>query len=84
MHDMCKINAPRVAQTVDAQFEKRVRELRHERGLSQAEPAQRIGVSFQQVQKYERGRNRFSAARLYEVCNVMGVPMTAVFEGLDA
>jgi transcriptional regulator with XRE-family HTH domain len=50
--------------------------------MSQAELGQELGVSFQQIQKYEKGVNRISAARLYEVCQVLDVPVASVFEGI--
>ncbi|WP_172980455.1 helix-turn-helix transcriptional regulator [Tardiphaga sp. P9-11] len=81
--DPARPQSPRDPQAIDTHIGKRVRDLRRDRRISQTELGNRIGVSFQLVQKYERGRNRFSAARLYEVCNVMGVSVATVFEGLD-
>lgn len=49
-------------------------------GLTQEQLAKAIGVSFQQVQKYERGLNRLSASRLFDVCQALGVPITYFFE----
>lgn len=45
------------------------------RGLSQEKLAQVVGLSFQQVQKYERGKNRISASKLFEICRYLKVPM---------
>jgi transcriptional regulator with XRE-family HTH domain len=81
--DPARPHSPRDPQAIDTHIGKRIRALRRDRRITQTELGNKIGVSFQQVQKYERGRNRFSAARLYEVCNVMGVSVAAVFEGLD-
>ncbi len=53
-------------------------------GLSQDSLAQKIGVSFQQVQKYERGTNRISASRLYEISQVLKVPVSFFFEEVSA
>jgi len=39
-----------------------------------------LGVSFQQIQKYERGRNRVSAARLFDICKVFNVSLSSMFE----
>ena len=50
---------------VDAAIGERIRRRRTELGLTQEQLAQRLGVSYQQVQKYERGANRISASRLY-------------------
>jgi len=53
--------------------------LRLARGLSQEELGQKIGVTFQQVQKYEIGANRISAARLVDIAEALGVSVTAFF-----
>lgn len=51
--------------------------------MSQSELGEQLGVTFQQVQKYERGTNRIGASRLFAVAKVMGVPIAYFFEGLD-
>jgi transcriptional regulator with XRE-family HTH domain len=51
-------------------------------GLTQQQLAQLIGVTYQQAHKYERGINRVSAGRLFEIAGVLGVPITYFFEGL--
>ncbi|MCK5910150.1 MAG: helix-turn-helix transcriptional regulator [Caulobacter sp.] len=51
------------------------------RGLSQEALAQRLGLTFQQVQKYERGANRISASKLYEIARALEVPVAALFDG---
>ena len=48
--------------------------------VSQSELANALGVTFQQVQKYERGANRVSASRLFEICEAMHVSLTSMFE----
>lgn len=53
-------------------------------GLSQQQLAQMIGVTYQQAHKYERGLNRISAGRLYEIALVLNVPVSWFFEGLDS
>lgn len=53
-------------------------------GLSQQQMADMIGVTYQQAHKYERGINRISAGRLYEIAQVLNVPVSYFFEGLDA
>ncbi|WP_184438129.1 helix-turn-helix domain-containing protein, partial [Roseospira goensis] len=50
---------------------------------SQDSLARALGVSFQQVQKYERGTNRLGASRLFDVARCLGVPVSFFFEGLD-
>ena len=54
------------------------------KGLSQAQLAYRLGVTFQQVQKYEVGANRISTGRLFKVAAVLGVPIAVLLEGADA
>jgi len=53
-------------------------------GLSQQQLAQMIGVTYQQAHKYERGLNRISAGRLYDIAQVLNVPISWFFEGLAA
>lgn len=50
-------------------------------GLSQEELARAIGLTFQQIQKYERGANRISASRLVDICHVLKTPVDYFFEG---
>ena len=59
----------------------RVRMRRMMLGMSQTELAQAVGVTFQQVQKYEKGTNRVSASRLQQMSHVMGVPIPFFFDG---
>ena len=70
------------ANPIDAHVGARLRFLRKERGLSQTALAARIGVTFQQLQKYESGKNRLSASRLYRLASVLGVDVAAFFVGL--
>jgi transcriptional regulator with XRE-family HTH domain len=60
-----------------------IRMRRRTLGISQTELAEALGVTFQQVQKYERGANRVSASKLYEIAQKLDTPLTAFFEGLD-
>jgi transcriptional regulator with XRE-family HTH domain len=52
-------------------------------GLTQQQLADLIGVTYQQAHKYERGINRVSAGRLFEVAQVLGVPVSYFFDGLE-
>jgi transcriptional regulator with XRE-family HTH domain len=61
----------------------RIRERRVMLGLSQQQMAQLIGVTYQQAHKYERGINRISAGRLYEIARVLQVPVSYFFDGLE-
>lgn len=58
---------------------RRVRAQRLARGMSQVALARQLRLSFQQLQKYETGRNRISAGRLQEIAKVFGIPVTALF-----
>ena len=69
--------------TIDVYVGSRARKLRAMRGFSQAQLAKKLGLSFQQVQKYETGANRISARRLYELSKVFSVPPGYFYEGLE-
>lgn len=56
--------------------------LRVQSDVSQAQLARSIGISFQQLQKYENARNRVSASMLFEIGKSLGVPVSRFFEGL--
>jgi len=71
------------ANDTDRHVGARIRERRIMLGLSQQQMADLIGVTYQQAHKYERGINRISAGRLYEIAQVLGVPVGYFFEGLD-
>lgn len=67
----------------DVHIGRRLRERRVSLGMSQSELAEKLGVSFQQVQKYESGANRISGSRLWDICSVVDVPVGYFFEGLE-
>lgn len=69
--------------TPDAHVGARLRARRQEMGLSQAELGRRLGVTFSQVQKYEKGSNRIGAGRLFRLSAILGVTIQYFFEGLD-
>lgn len=66
---------------IDIYVGQRVRARRKAIGLSQSDLAMALGLTFQQVQKYERGTNRISASKLYETARCLGVPVSYFFEG---
>ncbi len=68
---------------IDCTVGKRIRQRRKSLGLSQTELAVRIGVKFQQVQKYETGVNRVAASRLWNIAEALSVPITYFFEELN-
>jgi transcriptional regulator with XRE-family HTH domain len=57
-----------------------MRENRFAINMSQTDLGAKLGVTFQQIQKYESGRNRISAARLYDVCKTLSVSLSSMFE----
>ncbi len=67
---------------VDKHVGNRLRQLRVLRGITQTALAERIGVAFQQIQKYEKGADRISAGRLWGISRVLDVPIASFFEGL--
>ncbi len=76
-----KRDETRETNEMDAHIGMRIRERRILLGLSQEKLAESIGVTFQQVQKYERGTNRVSASRLERVSKALDVPVSFFFEG---
>jgi transcriptional regulator with XRE-family HTH domain len=65
----------------DAEIGRRVRTLRLQRGLSQTKLGDNLGLTFQQVQKYEKGVNRISAGRLQKIAEVLDAPITFFYAG---
>ena len=68
---------------VDLDVGFRIRRLREEFGLSQGELAERIGVSFQQVQKYENGKNKVSLVRLCQIAAVFNTDPSSLIQGIE-
>lgn len=68
---------------VDAHVGKRIRHRRWMVGMTQQQLADRVGIKFQQIQKYETGMNRVSASRLWDIAEVLNVPIGFFFEGID-
>lgn len=69
--------------SVDAYVGSRIRLRRGITGYSQEKLAEEMGITFQQVQKYERGLNRVSASRLWKLSKILGVSVNFFFEGID-
>jgi len=72
-----------MAHPVDLYVGARLRIRRKVLGLSQTQLAEALGITFQQIQKYERGANRISASKLYEAARLLQSPVSYFFEGLD-
>src|SRR3954466_4115884 len=68
----------------DVEIGRKIRTLRLERGLSQSGLAEGIGLTFQQVQKYEKGANRVSAGRLQQIADILHVPVMFFYAGMGA
>jgi transcriptional regulator with XRE-family HTH domain len=66
---------------VDVLVGRNIRMRRQQRGLTQAELGDHLGVTHQQIQKYESGANRVGASRLDQIAGALAVPLTALFHG---
>ena len=71
------------ANPIDLHVGAKLRESRIKRGLSQEKLAEEMGITFQQVQKYEKGLNRIGASRLWDLSQVLGEPISYFYEGMD-
>jgi transcriptional regulator with XRE-family HTH domain len=71
-----------VASHTDVEIGARIRTARRERGLSQTRLGTAVGITFQQVQKYENGVNRVSVTRLCCIAEKLGLPLSYFVEGL--
>jgi len=79
---MTKPRRGRSTAAIDNHVGSRIRERRIMLGLTQQQLAEMVGVTYQQAHKYERGINRVSAGRLYQIAEVLNVPITYFYEGL--
>ncbi len=68
---------------VDVHVGKRIRHRRWMVGMTQQQLAEKVGIKFQQIQKYETGMNRVSASRLWDIAEALEVPVSFFFEGID-
>ena len=68
---------------VDAHVGKRIRHRRWMIAMTQQQLADKVGIKFQQIQKYETGMNRVSASRLWDIADSLGVTISFFFEGLN-
>jgi transcriptional regulator with XRE-family HTH domain len=76
--------ARRTPNPIDVHVGNRLRMRRMLIGLSQEKLGERLGLTFQQVQKYEKGSNRVSASRLYHMARILDVPVQFFFEDLPS
>ncbi|MFI0395221.1 helix-turn-helix domain-containing protein [Paracoccus jiaweipingae] len=68
---------------VDIHVGKRIRHRRWLIGMTQQQLAEKVGIKFQQIQKYETGMNRVSASRLWDIAHAMEVPVSFFFDGIE-
>ena len=68
---------------VDVHVGKRIRHRRWMIGMTQQQLAEKVGIKFQQIQKYETGMNRVSASRRWDIADALGVNIAFFFEGID-
>jgi transcriptional regulator with XRE-family HTH domain len=68
---------------VDVHVGKRIRHRRWLVGMTQQQLAEKVGIKFQQIQKYETGMNRVSASRLWDIATALSISVSFFFEGLD-
>jgi transcriptional regulator with XRE-family HTH domain len=78
------LDTDRAPNPVDRHVGLRIRLRRKELGVSQERLADSIGLTFQQVQKYERAANRVSASKLWEMAQALDAPVGYFYDGLDA
>lgn len=69
----------KVGDPIDVRVGQRIRAYRLSRSMSQEALGSRVGVTFQQIQKYERGTNRVGSSRLLKIARVLDVPVSALF-----
>jgi transcriptional regulator with XRE-family HTH domain len=74
---------PRAPNSIDIAVGRNVRIRRLAKGLSQKQLGTRVGLTFQQVQKYEAGANRIGSGRLVRIAKALDVPVATLFESVD-
>jgi transcriptional regulator with XRE-family HTH domain len=72
------------ASEIDAYVGMRMRRRREALGVSQGRLGRHLGLTFSQIQKYEKGTNRIGAGRLYQIAGFLGVAPSHFFEGVDS
>jgi transcriptional regulator with XRE-family HTH domain len=78
-----QIEQSKPSHPIDVHVGLQVRLRRCEIGITQSKLAASLGLTFQQIQKYERGANRIGASKLYEIAKCLDVPISWFFEGLS-
>jgi transcriptional regulator with XRE-family HTH domain len=80
---MARTKAKQGPDPVDIIVGANVRRLRNQRGLSQSALAEALGMTFQQVQKYEKGTNRIASSNLVHIARTLGVVVSTLFAGVE-
>ena len=78
----CPMNEQKKPNPVDIHIGSRLKRRRDEQGMSQDTLGAHLGISFQQIQKYEKGTNRLAASRLFEIAEILKTPLAYFFDGL--
>jgi len=68
---------------IDKKVGQNLVKLRQFRGISQEDVANAVGVTFQQIQKYEKGKNRISVSRLWQFSHVLRIPVEEFYDGIE-
>jgi len=74
---------PKATTSIDVELGRRLRALRKTGGLSQEQLGEKIGLTFQQLQKYEWGKNRMSVARMVQIAAALDQPASIFIDGLE-
>lgn len=80
LHSSFSLSRKSTSQEVDSCVGQRIRSRRQELRMSQEQLAALLGITFQQIQKYEKGINRVSASRLWDISRTLDVPVSYFFE----
>lgn len=72
---------PKPPHPIDVHVGERMRMWRTERKISRITLGEAVGLTHQQIQKYEKGTNRIGASRLQQICSVLEIPVSFLFEG---
>jgi len=78
---MSKQKTKGLASDIDVRIGALLKQYRKKAGFSQEKLAEALGITFQQIQKYENGVNRIAAGRLYEMSNILNIPVQSFFAG---
>lgn len=84
MTSMRRLSKPRDTNEVDRLIGSSLLEIRVKKGVTQAQLADAVGISSQQLQRYEAGKSRVAASRLFELCQAMGIPIAWIFEDIES